>query len=451
MLRRIVSASFVPGRHPRLLKMITSGECEAYTASMGALVQLMTAAGSDKPGVFTRAGLGSFLDPRLGGGSMNARSSHPPCRVVEVDEREYIYYPAPKVDVAIIRGSIADEDGYISCEEESNILAVADIAMAAHASGGIVIAQVDRVVKRGTLDPQLVRIPAALIDVVVIAPRSEAPVSPGLAPLSGREPSMSGRERGVDDNVQLVTATASRMILRRAALELREGDVLNLGAGVPTHLPRVLYEAGVLKRVTVTNEHGVFGGLLGTAFGGTFVPSINPLAIMDSTFQFNFYDGGGLDTAFLGMGEVDPVGNVNVSRFGPVINGSGGFTNITEGASRVVFCGTLTAGGLQVEQDGDRLKITREGKHRKFVRTVEQVTFNGPRAIERGQQVLYVTERAVFDLTPDGLRLAEVAPGIDAERDVIASMGFTPIVAAPPRTFPATVLGRGALVKEPSP
>jgi propionate CoA-transferase len=441
MLDTIISASFVPARHPRLLEMIVQDRCRAYSASMGALVQLMTAVASDKPGVFTRAGLGSFLDPRHGGGRMNGASDEPLCRLMELDGREYIFYPARTVDVAIVRGSVADEDGYVSCEDESNVLAVGDLAAAAKASRGLVIVQVDHVVPRGSLDPQLIRIPAALVDHVVVAPREHAPQSQGLAPLRGREPYLSGRKRGLLRDAQPVTALTSQIILRRATLELRPGDTLNVGAGVPTHLPRVLFEDGLLDQVTVTNEHGIFGGLLGTAWGGTFVASVNPRAIMDSTFQFNFYDGGGLDAAFLGIGEVDREGNVNVSRFGRVINGSGGFTNITERTERIVFCGSLTAGGLEIQYHDGKIEICQEGAHRKFVDSVEEVTFNGPRALARRQRVVYVTERAVFELVDDGLRLIEVAPGIEIERDVLPQMAFAPIIDCEPAIMPARVFG----------
>jgi len=440
MLNTIVSASFVPARHPRLLEMIAQDRCQAYTASMGALVQLMTAIGADKPGVFTRAGLDSFLDPRHGGGRMNTVSMEPPCRIVEIDQREYIFYPAPSVDVAIVRGSVADEDGYISCEEESNILAASDLALAAKASGGRVIVQVDRIVPRGSLDPQLVRIPGPLVDDLVVVPRKGASPSPGFVSLYGREAFMSGRERGPVTDALPVEPSGGRTILRRAALELSPGDVVNVGAGVPTHLPRILLEEGLLEHVTITNEHGIFGGLLGTAFGGTFVASINPLAIMDSTFQFNFYDGGGLDIAFLGMGEVDRLGNVNVSRFGPVVNGSGGFTNITERADRIVFCGTLTAGGLEVQCSDGRVTILKEGRHQKFGKSVEEVTFRAARARAHGQKVLYVTERAVFDLTENGLRLIEVAPGVDVDRDVLAHMSFEPIIGSDLSLMPPAAL-----------
>lgn len=429
--------------------MLSDNRCEGYTASMGALVQLMTAISSDKPGVFTRAGLGSFLDPRNGGGRLNAISTEPLSKIMEVEDREYIFYPVQHIDVALIRGTVADENGYVSLEEESNLLATVDIAAAAKACGGKVFVQVERVVPAGSLDPQLVRIPGPLVDGIVVSPRDEGELASIGLPRDMRR-ATSGRERGSLDRARDVEPGTSRIILRRAAQELRPGDVINVGAGIPIHLPRILYYENLLDSVTITNEHGVFGGLLGSAFGESFVPSVNPAAIMDSSFQFNFYDGGGLDAAFLGMGQVDAAGNVNVSRFGALVNASGGFTNIIEHADRIVFCGTLTAGGLDVDVVDGQLVVKSEGKVGKFVREVDEVTFNASRALDKGQHVTYVTERAVFVLTPEGLVLTEVAPGVDAQRHVLDLMGFAPAAGPPPTSMPASAFGPSPLNLTPT-
>jgi acyl CoA:acetate/3-ketoacid CoA transferase len=424
LISRIVGASFARARHPRLLDLIRSGEVEGYIVGMGTMVQLLTAAGAGKPGVFTTVGIGSFMDPRVEGGAMNARSTNPPVRVERIDGREYLFYPAVKIDVAIIRATTADENGYLSFEEETNTLGVAELALAAKSSGGIVIAQVKRIARAGSLDPKLVRVPGPIVDVVCVHPR-QTQLSPAMAePLEGWNPFLTGALKHPLTGLARVAAGPERIIMRRAAQELRIGDVVNLGAGIATKLPLVAHEEGIGDRVVFTNEHGIFGGMMGTALGGSFVPALNADAVMDSTFQFNFYDGGNLDITFLGVGQVDAKGNLNVSRFGEELNGPGGFNNITERTPRIVFCGTLTSGGLKLDTVDGKLAILQEGKHRKYVPAVEQITFNGARAHGQGQSVLYVTERCVFRLGPDGVELVEVAPGIDIDRDIQPYVGF---------------------------
>ena len=446
MLSKLIGSSFNLTRHPGLIAMLGDGRCEGYTVGMGTLVQLMTAIGSGKPGVFTTAGIGTFLDPREEGGRMNERSNEPPGRIMELEGEDYIFYPRFPIDVAIIRATTADENGYLSMEEEPNSLGMLEIALAAKASGGRVIAQVKRVAKARSLDARLVRVPGPLVDVIVVDAQ-QTQLSPQMAdPLDGWNPFLTGGMQRALDDLPPVPPGPGRILLRRAALELRRDDVINVGAGVATNLPRIVQEEGALEDVVFTNEHGVFGGLMGTALGGSFVPALNADAIMDSAFQFNYYDGGGLDIAFLGMGEVDRDGNVNVSRFSQVWNGPGGFADITDRTPRIVVCGTLTAGGLRTEvRKGGSLHIGTEGTHKKFVDRVQQVTLNGPNAHRKGQSVRYVTERAVFELTARGLRLIEIADGIDLRRDVLEQMGFRPEVADDLRTFPAEVMADGRL------
>ncbi len=445
MTRRIIGASFSTQRHPRLIDMIRSGGCEAYTASMGAMIQLLTAASAGKPGVFTTAGIGSYLDPRVEGGRMNDRSNAPPVRVERLDGSDYLYYPTVPIDVAIIRGTTADENGYISFEEEPNTLGMPELAAAAHANGGFVIAQVKRLARANSLDPRLVRIPGPLVDAIVVHP-AQTQVSASMAdPLHGWNPALAGAIKHPLSGLPPVAAGPDRIILRRAALQLQTSDVINVGAGVATHLPRIALEEDVLDRMTFTNEHGIFGGLMATAIGGSFVPALNADAIMDSVFQFNFYDGGGLDIAFLGIGQVDAQGNVNVSNFGRECNGTGGFSNITNRTRRLVFCGSLTAGGLKVAVEAGRLVIQQEGKIRKFLRAVEQITLSGPHARDKGQEVLYVTERAVFRLGPSGIELAEVAPGIDLDRQVRGVVDFDLKIASDLKTMDARIFAESPL------
>jgi acyl CoA:acetate/3-ketoacid CoA transferase len=445
MLSRLIGASFARARHPALLDLLREGAIEGYMTSMGSMVELLTAIGSGKPGLFTTVGLGTFLDPRREGGALNNRSRNPPCRIEMVDGKEYIFYPAFPIDVAIIRGTTADENGYVSFEEETNTLGAAEIAMACKASGGRVIVQVKRLARAGSLDPRTVRVPGPLVDAIVVDQR-QTQLSPVMAdPLAGWNPFLAGALKHPLKGLAKVKAGPERVILRRAALELCPGDVVNLGAGVATKLPLVALEEGILDDVTFTNEHGIFGGMMGTALGGSFVPALNAEAIMDSAFQFNFYDGGGLDVTFLGIGEVDASGDLNVSRFGDEINGPGGFNNITDRTRRIVFCGSLTSGGLKVALSGDRMTIVQEGRHKKFVPKVEQVTFNASRAREKGQQVLYVTDRAVMRLTEGGPELIEVAPGIDLDRDIRANIGFDLHVASDLREMSVEVMRDGPI------
>jgi acyl CoA:acetate/3-ketoacid CoA transferase len=429
MLKKMIGASFARARHPRFLDLMKSGDVEGYITGMGTMIQMLTAIGSGKPGVITKVGIGTFIDPRLGGGAMNGKSKNPPVRVLEIDDEDYLYYPALPIEFALIRGTTSDENGYISFEEETNTLGAVEMALACKASGGKVIVQVKRVARANSLDPRLVRIPGPLVDAVVVHP-TQTQLSKAMSdPLEGWNPFLAGALKHPMQGFKPLALTAEKTMLRRAALELRENDVINLGAGVATKLPMIALEEQILERVIFTNEHGIFGGLMGTAIGGSFVPALNADAIMDSVFQFNFYDGGGLDITFLGIGEVDALGDLNVSRFGEEVNGPGGFINITSKTKRIVFCGTLTSGKLRSEIAGGKLKIVQEGKFRKFVPKVEEVTFNAKLAIERGQEVHYVTDRAVFELTGKGPMLIEIAPGIDIDRDVRAQIGFDLMVS----------------------
>lgn len=424
MTSRVIGSSFNRTRYPKLVEMLISGACEGYFVGMGTMIQLLTAAGSGKPGVFTKAGLGSFMDPRQEAGCLNKRSTNPSVRIEVVDGEEYLFYPAPKIDVAIIRGTTADENGYISMEEETNNLGMSEMAMATRANGGQVIAQVKRMARAGSLDPRLVRIPGPLISDVVVNSRQLQLSTSMSEPLDGWNPFLAGALKHPLTGLPPIPSGSMRMIIKRSALELRANDIVNLGAGMATHIPRIAHEYGVLDDVVFTNEHGVFGGLMGTALGGSFVPALNAEAIMDSAFQFNFYDGGGLDITFLGIGQVDASGNINVSRFNKELFGPGGFNNIIERTPRIVFCGSLTSGGLKTDVKDGKLCIVQEGRHAKFVSEVEQITFNAKRGFDMGQTVRYVTERAVFELRAQGIVLIEVAPGIDVERDIKPNVGF---------------------------
>ncbi|MDR1213914.1 MAG: hypothetical protein LBK54_07540 [Propionibacteriaceae bacterium] len=441
LLSLFIGSSLSVVRHPGLVELFRQGQIEGYMMGMGTILQTLQAAGSKKPGVFTSVGLGTFLDPRCGGGRMNERSTKTLAEVVCWRDAEYLFYPASGARVALIRATAADQSGHLSLEEETNTLGVCDMALAAKANGGIVIAQVRRLVARGGLDARLVKVPGPLVDYVVVHPAQQqlttAKPFPGYG--DGFNPVYVGTAR--DPLLELAEPAEgpNRIILRRAALELVPGDVVNLGAGLPTGLPLLSYLYGWGDAVTFTNEHGIFGGLMATAVGGSFVPAINPGAIMDSSFQFAFYDAGLLDVTFLGAGEIDASGNVNVSKFGRQWVGTGGFSDITDRTGRIVICGTLTAGGLTTAVDQGRLVIIQEGRHRKFVPQVEEVTLSGAQAIRKGQRVTYVTERAVFQLEEAGLVLTEVAPGVDVDRDIRPLVGFDLRLSDHLATMPAIV------------
>ena len=378
-----------------------------------------------KPGLLSKIGLGTFVDPRLGGGKINAVTTEDLVRVMIIDAQEWLFYKAFPIHVAFIRGTTADTHGNITMEREALTLDNLAMAMAAHNSGGVVIAQVERVAKAGSLHPRLVKVPGTLVDCVVVA----EPEHHRQTYATAYSPAFSGEIQVPLDSLQPLPLDERKIIARRCAMELPVEGVVNLGIGMPEGVSAVANEERVLDLITLTAEPGVVGGV--PAAGLDFGAAYNVEAVIDQNQQFDFYDGGGLDLAVLGMAECDAAGNINVSRFGPKLAGAGGFINISQTARKLIFAGTFTAGGLEIDATGGTLRIVQEGRARKFRAAVEQITFSGQRAAALGQTVLYVTERCVFELTAQGLRLAEVAPGIDIDRDILAHMEFKPIVDAP--------------------
>jgi propionate CoA-transferase len=418
---------------PKLSAMAVSGKIEAYNLPLGTLTQLFRDIAGHRAGTLTKVGLRTFVDPRQQGGRINANTTEDLVRVMSIDGEEWLFYRAFPVSVAFLRGTTADLSGNITMEREALTLDNLALAMAAKNSNGFVIAQVERVCAHGALNPREVQIPGVLVDCVVVA----KPENHHQTYATVYSPAFSGELKVPLDSLVPTGLDERKVIARRCAFELPMGGVVNLGIGMPEGVAQVANEEKVLRYVTLTAEPGVIGGF--PQGGLDFGAAINTDAVIHQNQQFDFYDGGGLDMACLGMAEVDGNGNVNVSRFGPRLAGAGGFINISQSARRIVFAGTFTAGGLEVRIADGKLAIVREGKARKFVKAVEQITFNGGYAAETGQPVLYVTERCVFRRTAAGMELSEVAPGIDIERDILAHMDFVPIVGTPremdPRIF----------------
>jgi propionate CoA-transferase len=418
LMRRTIGSNI--GNEPRLGALVEANQLEAYSFPQGVLSQLMREIAAGRPGLVTPVGLGTYVDPRQTGGKQNSMTTEDLVEVVNLRGREWLLYHAFPIDVAVIRGTTADEDGNLAMEGEAIQAEMLDMAMAAHNSGGIVIAQVRRLSPRGSLPMRDVKVPAALVDYVYVDPDQWQTY------ITQDSPYYAGALRKPVTAEPPLPLDVRKLIARRSLLEFPPGAICNLGFGISQLIGRVAWEEGITDQLVLTVEQGIFGGVpvAGNEGGAGF----NYQAMIDQPDMFGFYDGGGLDVASLSFAEVDAAGNVNVHAFEGRVRGPGGFPNISTRTGRICFVGTLTAQGLQLEIDGG-VRIVREGSLAKFVPQVRQVSFNAGLARERGQQVRYITDRAVFALADDGLVLTEVAPGIDVERDVLGRMGFRPRVA----------------------
>lgn len=419
MVKRVIGGHW--DRAPKLGDLALSNKIEAYNLPQGVISHMYRDIAAHNIGTITHVGLYTFADPRNGGGKLNDVTKEDLVKVVEIEGQERLLYKAFPINVVFLRASYADEYGNCTVHREIGPIDVTAMAQACKNSGGRVIVQVEKIVQGGSLDPKLVAIPGIYVDSIVVGSIEDNEQCLGM-PYDG---SLTGEFRIPVDAIPPIPLDAKKIIARRAAMELVPHAVTNLGIGMPEGVAAVAAEEG-LEGMVLTTEAGTIGGI--PAGGGDFGVTTNPDCVLDEPYQFDFYDGGGLDVAFLGLAQMDAQGNVNVSKFGPKIAGCGGFINITQNAKKVVYCGTFTAGGLKVGVEDGRLLIHQEGKVKKLIPAVEQITFSGQYAVEKGQPVLYITERAVFELTWEGVVLKEIAPGVDLRRDILEQMDFEPIV-----------------------
>lgn len=434
MLKQIIAGSYTVARSsqkpPKIYDMIINNRVAAYNVPIGTLMELMREIAAKRPGIITEVGLGTFLDPRLEGGRMNEVTTEDVVQVITFNDREYLFYPAFPIDVAIIRGTSADEYGNITMEHEFTLSGVLAMAMAARNCGGKVIAQVKCLVARESLHPQMVRVPGILVDAIVIDENQK--LTTGIK----NDFSASGQTRQPWNSIKTPPLTGiRRAIINRVLLELKPGDVINLGFGLTSSLPQAVLEEGIIDQLVFTTEHGCIGGYPydGIQFGG----AINPQALIDVPNQFDFLEGGGPDVVCLSFAEMDQKGNVNVTRLKQmphVLAGAGGFSNIVQNAGTLIFCGTMTAGGVKYDISDKGLKLVKPGKFKKVINNVQQVTFNGPQAYAKGQKVLYITDLCVFELTADGVALIETAPALDLEKDILPHIGFDVNIAPEVKT-----------------
>ena len=404
---------------------------EAYNFPQGVVAMQYREVAAHRPGLLTKTGLKTFVDPRISGAKLNSCTEEDLVEVVKFNGEEWLHYKAYPFNIALIRGSYGDAEGNISMEQEPAYLEALQIAQAVHNCGGKVIVQVKYAARTGSLDPKNVRIPGILVDAVVVCPEQ-------VQTIEGEyDPALTGDLKIPEDSIAPMKLDQRKVVARRAAMEMRPGMIMNLGFGMPDGVAKVAAEEGISDWAKMTIEQGIVGGI--PASGAIFGVAYNAEAMLDGPSQFDFYNGGGLDMTCLGLAQADQSGNVNVSKFGPTIAGAGGFIDISQTAKKCVFCGTFTAGGLKTEVKDGQLHILQEGRNKKFLKQVEHITFSGEFAKETHQPVLYVTERAVFEMTEQGLVLKEIAPGVDLQKDILDQMDFVPLMPEAPKRMDARI------------
>lgn len=435
LVKRIIAGHY--GMTQLVGDFAAAEKCEAYNFPQGVIAQLYREIAGRRPGLITHVGLNTFVDPRLEGGKLNSITTEDIVEVINLHGREYLFYPSQHLDVVFLRGTTADEYGNISCEEEAALLNGLAAAQAVKACGGIVIAQIKRIAKAGTLDSRLVKIPGIFVDYLVVDPEQTQTYEHIY------DPSINGAIKVPDPKTKELQLDERKIVCRRAAMELQKGAVVNLGFGMSADVATVAAEEGINEQITFVVEQGAIGGV--PISGKLFGSAINPQAVLEAPSQFDFFDSGRLDISFLGMAQLNENGDVNVSKFGPRIVGCGGFLNITQNSKKVVFCFSFTAGGLKIKAENGKLQIVQEGKHKKCLQHIDQITFSGTNAKKNKQEVLFVTERAVFRLNEQGFILEEIAPGIDLETQVLAYMDFKPIISPNLRIMDERIFQEGPM------
>lgn len=420
LLKRVIGGHW--GLVPKIAALAVDGKIEAYNLPQGCISHLFRDIAAGNPGFVTKVGMGTFVDPRLDGGRINELTTEPLVDLININDEDYLFYKSFPINIALLRGTTADGAGNTSMEREALTLDSLAMAMAVKNSKGIVITQVERAASNGSLSPRQVVVPGVMVDCIV----ESKPDEHHQTYATQYSAAFSGEITVSPENLPLLPMSLRKIIARRCAFELTPNAVVNLGIGMPEGLAAIAAEENLLDLITLTAEPGVIGGI--PASGLDFGAAINTDAIINQNEQFDYYDGGGLDLACLGMAECDREGNINVSRFGQKLTGAGGFINISQNAQRVVFAGTFTAGGLDANASDGSLLIYQEGRAKKFVNTVKQITFSGQFATSKSQAAIYVTERCVFELCETGLKLIEIAPGIDIQRDILELMDFRPVI-----------------------
>jgi propionate CoA-transferase len=422
LITRYITGHFA--NNARMIDLANANKVAAYNFPQGVISHMYRAAAAGKPGEITRIGLDTFCDPRLQGGKVNEAAKEDLVELVDISGEEFLLYKTPKLNIGLIRGTTADENGNISLEEEGAPVDALDVALAVKAMGGKVIAQVKNVVAGSSMDRTKVVIPGNLVDAVVVStnPLENHRQTPG----SYYNPVLAGYYKLNGVNFASIPFDERKVIARRAAMELSPNSVVNLGIGIPEGVAAVATEEGVGDQLVLTIESGLVGGV--PTGGQDFGCAVNAWAALPMNSQFDYYNGGNLALTCLGFAEVDETGNVNVSRFGTKIAGCGGLIDISQSTPVVVFTGTMTAGGLKETIEDGKLVIVQEGKKVKFKKSVEQITFSSKFSKKHHQKVLFITERCVFQVTDEGLVLSEVAPGISIEKDILPYMEFKPII-----------------------